>query len=406
MTSSQQLDTRQPAAIFRSLDASGRISLCADACLELRPASSACGHCRDVCPAKAFEWGAEDVSLNTNCTGCGQCGAACPTGAIRAAGFDLEKLQSPSHRIECRRVPDQLAGDAARVPCLGGLSAELLISLGAQAPASWTIIDRGWCADCPASNGEAMIAAKALEATAQLLKQMSVPKTRYPVLMAEPTPPKLARSLVPDAAGPDLSRRGFFGALVRRTAAAKTGMEMQAPVKADRGGRRPSPVIREKRLRFVTDLRQLAEESGEVLRASVFPTLEIAESCRHHEVCAAACPSGALRLYDDIVSGFAGLEFHAQDCVACGLCARLCPSGAIRLLPAGNDDVVAEPGTLTLTRHPRRVCSLCTTAFIGLDSIDQCPRCRTDRHLSASFLGTLLAEKQANKSSFDSQYPR
>jgi len=405
MTPSEQIDSRRASATFRSLGTSGEIWLCADACLELRPASSACARCRDACPVKAFAWTVEGVRLNPGCTGCGQCAAVCPSGAIRVAGFEPEKLQSATQRIECRCLPEPLAGDAARVSCLGGLSPTLLLSLAAGTQVPWQLVDRGWCASCPAGDGAAFVAAEAVEVAGLLLDALGVAKARHPLVASEPLPVSIARPLVNASDGASVSRRGFFGAFVRQAvAAAETAVTEQLPVKADRGGCRPSPVIQLQRKRFSADLHQLAQEAGGAVPASFFPSLEIAEHCFHHGMCAAVCPSGALRLYEDEPASLAGLEFDAQICVACGLCVRQCPSGAIRLLPAGNEGAVAVSGMQRLTNNTQKICTECAASFVGMGSDDLCPRCRTDRNLAVSIFGTLLADKQVSEGNFNEQY--
>ena len=394
MMPSEQSDPSSAATTFHSLGGAGKVWLCADACLALRPASSACSRCRDVCPVQAFEWTAEGVRLNACCTGCGQCAAACPSGAIRVAGFEPARLKSAVQRIECVRVPDHIAGDAAKVPCLGGLSSTVVLGLAASSPTPWRIMDRGWCATCEMGNGTAVIVDETLAFTDALLDTLGVPQERWPSILPEPLPASTSQPLKIPADSTSVNRRSFFSSLARIAEKATTH---KAPVTVDRGGCKPSPVIQFHRKRFANAMWTFANEVGGAVPASFFPVIEVAAHCDHQGLCAALCPSGALRRYDDEVNGIVGLHFDAQMCVACGLCASLCPSGAIRLLPVGNEEAIASGSVQTLTKHTRKICSQCSSPFVSAGSSDLCSHCGTDRQLMFSLFGT----KHANRSVSD-----
>ena len=87
--------------------------------------------------------------------------AVCPTGALAAAGFEkldeeISIAEGAVVRLECERVPreDSVAG-ATRVPCLGGLgTGELLALREAAGDREIRLMDRGWCAECPAGKGD------------------------------------------------------------------------------------------------------------------------------------------------------------------------------------------------------------------------------------------------------------
>lgn len=389
MRPSEPIDARRGSTTFHLLGGSRDVWFCPDACLELRPARSACSRCREVCPVQAFEWTEQGVGLNARCTGCGWCAASCPSGAIRVAGFEPAKFKSSVQRIECGRVPDHIAGDAAKVPCLGGVASSVVLGLTAAGGTAWRLVDRGWCASCPMGNGQSNVAAASLDLTNSMLAAIGAAPARWPAVVYEPLASDTALPLKAPVNSAGVNRRNFFSALART---AEKPADQKAPVTADGGACQFSPVIQLHRKRFAAAVQTLANEAGGAVPASLFPMLEVAPHCDHQGLCAAVCPSGALRPYQDDANGIAGLQFDAPLCLACGLCARQCPSAAIRLLPIGNETAHAASGAQALTRHDQKVCRECASAYVGAHSGDRCPRCQTDRSLAMSMFGTKLAD--------------
>ncbi|HXF47737.1 MAG TPA: 4Fe-4S binding protein, partial [Burkholderiaceae bacterium] len=99
----------------------------------------------------------ERLSASDACIGCGRCVAVCPNEALEIDG--LESLGAATQsaaemvvRLECSRVPDdEDRPGTVRVPCLGAVSTGWLVQLQAHAgDRPVHVIDRGWCATCPA----------------------------------------------------------------------------------------------------------------------------------------------------------------------------------------------------------------------------------------------------------------
>lgn len=403
-------DSRHASVTFRSLGAGGLVLLCADACLDLRPARLPCSKCQDACPVSALSFTADGAMLADQCIGCGRCAVACPASALAVSGFDLGSAKRQAQRTECRRVPEQLSERAAIVPCVGGISAELLLELTAQGQEPCQFVDRGWCGTCAAGNGRAGTIFDAFEEVARMLSALGVPADRQPKVVREHIPVKFARPVAAAADDSRVSRRGFLGAFMRKAVeTAERSTAPQVQLSADRGGCKPSPVIKARQERVAANLRQLAAMQGRVVSAAMFPHLEIAGHCDHTGLCAAICPTGALRRYDEGSSNAAGLEFEADTCIGCGLCASQCPHQAIRLLPAGNAGDSALPGATKLTRYGKRVCPRCTTEFLSVGPAgSQCPRCEVDLNLARSMFGRLqpgeLVKDQEKRNSLSSNF--
>lgn len=373
---------------YQRLNADSKVMLDPDACLELRPAPSDCAKCRTACPVSAFEWTESGVSVSDRCLGCGQCASVCPTGALKVHGFaiDAAALLSTTGtiRIECARVPESIRRGAIRVPCLAGLSADQLLGIRAAGGARpLTLIDRGWCAEC-AAGSTGCNASRAIEETAATLEALECDESLWPRIERVDTPVAFALPIENAYDSEPLGRRAFFGALVKGMALAAQAAPLER-VTAGPHARLPSPTIRSRRQRFANNVRRVAAEAGVRVPAVIFPQVEVASGCDNHGLCAAVCPSAALRMYND-GDGATGLEFEPELCIACEACAEHCPSQAIRVRPTGDTRHELPDAPIRLTRFARQQCSRCAESFVGQTGESECGSCKKDRALFGSLL--------------------
>lgn len=386
-------------ASFKRLSAIQPVWFCADACLKLRPSRVGCEACRDVCPAQAIRVEADRVELAAACTGCGQCSAICPSGALQVEGFD-ELLQplpegqaAASLRLECRRVPRKLTGGARQAPCLGGISLTTLINLVARTPCAITLIDRGWCATCPSGAGKAAMN-ELVDAARTVVADVGLPDERFPRVLNVPTPHELALSMSAVADGPPVTRRAFFGALLKRTAEAATAIRSpdiaRLAVETTRSALSVSPVIHYTRKRMAASLVELAGQAGKALSAKFFPDMSVSGRCALHGVCSAVCPSGALAVIRSETS--AGLCFDPELCLACGLCTRHCPTGSLSMSTIGNAADTHSMDEKQLNLYPLRDCVMCGKVFVSHGFDDTCPACHGNRKMAESLFGTSIAD--------------
>ncbi len=80
-------------------------------------------------------------------------------------------------------------------------------------------------------------------------------------------------------------------------------------------------------------LARLARRYGGQVSQKLFHRVEVDGRCSGHAVCAAGCPTGALRL--EQLEGAAALSHSSELCIGCGHCERVCPDRAIKLVYGG-----------------------------------------------------------------------
>lgn len=346
------------------------VHFASDACLIVRRAGMECGACRDSCPVGVLSGGQWSIALETEgCLGCGLCATACPTGALMVEGCTPYSLKAAGERIvlECRRVaPDDRDPNAITVPCLGGVTTPDLLDFLAEAEATVVFSDHGWCATCAVGRCSAPwqstideVHALLGAVDARLSESIAVVRKELPGSRAEP----ILTALRPDK---QVGRRDFLRRMVG-------AVEPRDPLAESRRvvfGR--GLVLPLKRERILDRIRGLAADLEQKLPASLMPAIKIADGCELNGLCAAICPTGALRR--DETDGTLSLQFEAADCIACGECQRVCPSKALSLWPAG--DGLLHDGSVVLIERRTFACVSCGNSFVPTAEEPSCSTCQ------------------------------
>lgn len=351
------------------------------ACLPLRSRHGQCRACESACPKRVLKVSIDAVELSEGCIECGRCAAACPNDALALPGFDLADGAAMRDgrplEIECDRVPaERLSPGAQRVPCLGGLSSGAILALGECAGArGLALIDRGGCGDCEAGCGARHPADAALSAARLWLESVGCPDEELPRLEPRALPAGALLSLAPsrEEAESPMSRRQFFRAAVDKPA----GRDRPAPAPMGSSGRAAFPASGRRpsreRARQIGALDAAARRHGTVIPAEFYPRVHATGACVDHRICAAICPTGALKV--DEAQGGVTLTFAGEACIGCSGCVRACPEGALGFESNGGERVRVE-----IARHQQAACVECGDIFTPREQGDElCMSCRKSR---------------------------
>lgn len=348
-------------------------------CTRFLTPKSDCTFCSDSCPAGAITCGDAGVEIGPSCLNCGVCHAACPTGALGLSQHDdasiFEDIELPEGRekfvISCLRGE----GDAdLQVSCLGRLTELLLLQpLHLSRSVQLEIIQPA-CDECPMKRAMARFEHLLIRAghlfTLAGAEQLTISVRRIP--LQPPTRKYAARE--------NGSRREFLHAVgkkatdVMSAALPRTEQKATPPVPANREEKPTS----DKRMSLLASLRTLTESSQKQLLfipadEAIFGDISINSRCTACGVCAAICPTGALKMNKDQET--ISIHFHAGSCVGCGICAAVCRLSAIeRSETVLLERLLAESEVQVFTAT-RRECRICRLDFTGQGVDGICPLC-------------------------------
>lgn len=346
----------------------------AKSCTRYRFRYSECRSCADACPHSAVTLSDEGISISeADCRNCALCAAVCPTEALTAGNLpriDLLKRAAGEKCVTLACAPSETEGDEI-VPCLGALDAAMLATLSAHDVAV-SLAGTHYCEHCPHGERGALLLANHLEGVAALQAASGTGKwAAITVIEAKPA--------APDNKPHDPSRRHLFRRFIARPveaiATAPSVTEPQpVPLKVVRFAAPIATISRELLQRLVD---RAAPDAALPSHPALFVgCIElVADGCTACEVCARACPTGALQIAESGVRW--ALNFQLSRCVACGLCLEACQPRVLRLADAiGNLPAAREAATLHALVKQR--CCRCDRFFISPAPEEICPICAGD----------------------------
>ncbi len=295
-------------------------------CLRMRFKKSTCSICRDRCPNESISL---EKGLQVNretCTDCMLCISVCPADGLvaeeRKFFSALKKLREvPSPVLGCAEKVN--AGAHARTFCFGSLSEEhiILLSIAVGEPLQINLTE---CASCrnsfiPGVLKERLKKAGTVESLGLADK----------ILLVEDVSEIRFRDVCCD-------RRGFFEAMKKN---AFKGVASMIDSSVKKG---PARKYSEKKLPFKRKLFNIALSKLDVISikeliAVYYYDLSFADSCDQCGVCAAMCPTGALKTgplnaTEDAGDAGRSLLFNSSLCSGCSLCSDFCLNRSISLI--------------------------------------------------------------------------
>lgn len=367
----------------------GGITVQTNLCSRIRSRHSECSYCTDVCPANAIIIHDNEIRADERCIGCGVCYSACPNSVFAIPDRDdtkslllikkwLERSEDRTLRIKCDRVNDKKDG-IFNVPCLGRLTEELLLGAICHGVNSVQILKPA-CDKCHIG-----------KASSRFLDVFVLTQNLMNALKIDPRKIKIvenfgdfnAPSLIPDS--PVMDRRAFFKSIGGKTISiAEKALNPEGPEKPEefiydaRGNQKRNLLLKIIESLYCVD--RLNSDGDEVFASGNihFGRVSInSPSCIGCKVCAALCPSGALKAEEDAT----GLKIYFRQglCINCGICADACQQKAIKVaVPKKVEDALGpaitedKEGSLILNKE-KKVCLACNSTFYSKD--DCCISC-------------------------------
>lgn len=314
-------------------------------------ARTGCTKCKEACPIDAITL--DPVAIDpTACDGCGRCVPTCPSYALAPAPAPRRRLISalgrtvPSEpfRIACAQAAPHARGAQLEVTCLASVPWEVMAApalLGAKA----VRLAVGDCDRCMEGDRSASIEARRALAS-DVCQAAGAGTVEFEPCRARPEPR-------------DVSRRGFFSGLLRRGqgAVAQVGASASEALLARLGlGGSVEEGIPWLRETIVALLSHHELNGHRVAGRGLAARLEIDEpACDGCGLCAAACPTSALRLEGEVP---VEVVLDAAGCSGCGACASACRPGAVAL----HSDVALRAwtaGPAAIAHPPTTACRAC-----------------------------------------------
>lgn len=329
-----------------------------DRCALVRNRHADCLRCAGVCTSGCIHYDeqAEQLVITPElCIGCGTCATVCPTCCLEAHHPNdtemIERCRTAARAtggtitIACGTLLSQAAGlydtdKVVRVECLGRVEESVLTLM--QSEGANIVLVHGQCAECEHRCGWNMLQT-VLETEKTLLEAWRQPlnvrvSAKLPAATRRATDEAFDKSKRQafEESGKDAARVG--GVLADFAVSEITGAKFSPQktknyVKVMADGTLPH-FLPDRRERLLDALATFGDPDDVMIDTRLWGHVIIdTEKCQSCRMCAAFCPTGALRKFgeDEGEGSEFGVEHYPGDCVKCRSCEKICPADAITI---------------------------------------------------------------------------
>ena len=360
------------ANLFNLVRAFGKISahpptsVSHERCLNMRYNRMLYNRCEHVCGVDAITLDTVPSVDGAACTGCGVCANVCPTGVFALRDIPKENIISSIEGdktvvFSCRNMEKLNDASYVPVPCLGYLCEGMLIKTASISIK--IILDGAGCDDCKLKIDMESVQKKINVANDILESFGRIRNLELSVDNTDDTPTKDA-----------------FG---------RKSIDYLRNVVGDEGRNNnpsdESSIIPVKHTLLIDAISSLDEPVNDIIKLESGPLyrFEIMDACDLCGICAAMCPTGALRQSEDQKIS---IEFNISYCIGCDLCIDVCKNNAIsHVTDIRLSDVISSKWISLISREFFQ-CKRCKKYITSLKRDELCRSCSLEQDIERQFL--------------------
>ena len=377
------------ANLFNIVRAFGRISsyslasVSLERCLNRRYNRVFCNKCEHVCCANAISFDTVPDIDGVACTGCGVCINVCPTGALSIRDISKKDILSSIEDgrkvvFSCRSVQESdNESDTisyVTVPCIGYLCEGMLIK--AASMSEQIIIERA-CDHC-ALKIDFCVVQRKVDVANTILESFG----RNPNI-------ELSADCTVDVLEKDSFGRKSIDYL-RNVYGGNDNNRNNGGDLPDVESSGEMSIISATHVLLIDAISALGEPVKDVIILESGPlySIDIADACDMCGLCAAICPTGALKLSESESEdgSMQSIGFNVSFCIGCDVCRQVCKKNAISYKADIHISDILSSDWISLISHERMQCKRCKKYIKSIKKDELCSSCSLEQDVEQQFL--------------------